>query len=59
MDRALYKIIIASSLHDMGKLLWRGGISRKNYKYKIAHAQYVFDFFNDKEKKYSNFWKEI
>lgn len=59
MNIELYKLIIASSLHDMGKLLWRGGATRGSLNYKIAHAQYAYDFFHDEKKNYSSFWKEI
>jgi HD superfamily phosphodiesterase len=59
MDSSLYKIIIAAYLHDMGKLLWRGDFQRKTITYKVAHAQQVYDFFNDTSKGYSEFWKEI
>jgi hypothetical protein len=59
MNIELYKLIIASSLHDMGKLLWRGGATRGSLNYKIAHAQYAYDFFHDEKKNYSSFWKEV
>lgn len=51
------KVILGAYLHDMGKLLRRGGISRKNHRYQVAHAQYVADFF--REEKYSDFWREV
>lgn len=54
-----YKLVIASYLHDMWKLLWRWWIERKSTKYNVAHAEQVFTFFNDKKKNYSEFWKEI
>lgn len=59
MDTNFYKVVVASYLHDMWKLLWRWGIERKSTKYNVAHAQQVFDFFNDKKSTYSDFWKEI
>lgn len=57
MNETLTKIIAAAYLHDMGKLLWRGWYTRKKNTYEIAHAQYVFDFFNKDQ--FSDFWKEV
>jgi CRISPR/Cas system-associated protein Cas10 (large subunit of type III CRISPR-Cas system) len=62
MSIELCKVIIAAYLHDMGKLLRRGGLERKTTKYKVPHAQQVFDFFHTKDYvqiERSNFWKEI
>jgi CRISPR-associated protein Cas10/Csm1 subtype III-A len=55
-DVNLYKVIIGAYLHDMGKLLWRGGYSRSWTWYKIAHAQYLVDFFHNKWKFCYTWW---
>lgn len=57
MKEAYLKLILWAYLHDMGKLLWRGGVVRKKKKYEIAHAQYVADFFSQDQ--FSPFWKEV
>lgn len=52
-----YKVIIASYLHDIGKLLRRWWQNRQWNKYKIAHAQQVNEFFQGNE--FNEFWKDI
>lgn len=61
----LYKIIIASYLHDLGKLMRRWWQNRnlnsktKNWfnPYQIAHAQQVFEFMLDND--FNDLWKQI
>ncbi|UFX83258.1 type III-A CRISPR-associated protein Cas10/Csm1 [Candidatus Absconditicoccus praedator] len=61
-NKNLYKIIIASYLHDIGKLMWRGGKNRsmnpKGFnKYQIAHAQQALEFMKDND--LGVFWENI